>query len=149
MARRSPSSPSQATSKRGRQSKVQPGSKYHNVDGGASSSCISRSVVRSSRVIVFPFLLKYIDVNRQTKTNFYNFEESSIEDYRNADGNKTFSEEWIGLTHVEILWKRAFSLLMGKRNTESHGRQSPSWLKRQTNEKGLRTSTWRYLRHSS
>ena len=49
---------------------------------------------------------KYIDMNRQTRTNLDNPEETSIDDCWNVDGNKTVSEDWIGFTRFHIIMTR-------------------------------------------
>ena len=51
----------------------------------------------------FPIPLKSIDVNRETKTNLDNLEESSFDDYWNADGNKTLSKARVGFARLQIV----------------------------------------------
>ena len=46
----------------------------------------------------FPRPLKYIDVNRQTKTSIDVLHEATIDDYWNFDGDNSLSEPWIGVT---------------------------------------------------
>ena len=50
-----------------------------------------------------PVPLKYIDVNRQTRTNLDDPEETSIDEYWNVDGNKTVSEDWLWFTRFQIV----------------------------------------------
>ena len=50
----------------------------------------------------FPIPLKYIEVNRQRKTNLGSLQESNIDDYWNCDGNSTLWEDWIGFTRIQV-----------------------------------------------
>ena len=51
----------------------------------------------------FPKPLNYIDVQRQTKTSIDVFNEATIDDYRNVDGDKSLSDPWICVTRFELL----------------------------------------------
>ena len=47
--------------------------------------------------------LKYIVVQRQTKTRSDVLEAATIDDYWNMDGDKSLSEPWIGVTRSALL----------------------------------------------
>ena len=51
----------------------------------------------------FPIPLKYIDVSRTTHTNLDVKKEKRIDDYRNIDGSRDWSDPWTGFTQFTLL----------------------------------------------
>ena len=82
----------------------------------------------------FPIPLKYIGVTRHGKQHLDNFEESSI------DGNRTFSEDWIGLTRHQMLMKRSpkcHSWVIGRLTKYQHTARAESvWPESCTHKRG-------------
>ena len=68
-----------------------------------SSCCTSRSALYIAHESSFAIPLVHIDENRQTQPNLDKQEESSVDDCWHVDGNKTQSEDRIGLTRFQTL----------------------------------------------
>ena len=56
--------------------------------------------------LLYPILLKYIDVMREKETDSESAAEHTTDDSWNFDGAVTLSGHWVGRARFQVLWPR-------------------------------------------